>query len=232
MRQSTSLMRLVIAAVMLLAANAAWATSNHYYGSILRISSNLSGAGKIYGIVGHVQSEYPVIGVVYNVNEDVILANGADDLYNVTAGNGVQGNTLLNGANITVDEDPTTGATIAYAVGVLPNAEYKFTGWYDTDGALLSTDPIADISLHTSAYLGEGRSAPANPKLNTEEYDIAITAMFEHTPTSVSGIEARPVASVKYVNLMGQTAAEPFEGINIVVTTYNDGTQSTAKVIK
>ena len=232
MRQSTSLMRLVIAAVMLLAANAAWATSNHYYGSILRISSNLSGAGKIYGIVGHVQSEYPVIGVVYNVNEDVILANGADDLYNVTAGNGVQGNTLLNGANITVDEDPTTGATIAYAVGVLPNAEYKFTGWYDADGALLSTDPIADISLHTSAYLGEGRSAPANPKLNTEEYDIAITAMFEHTPTSVSGIEARPVASVKYVNLMGQTATEPFEGVNIVVTTYSDGTQSTTKIIK
>ena len=117
-------------------------------------------------------------------------------------------------------------------MGVLPNAEYKFTGWYDADGALLATDPIADISLHTSAYLGEGRSAPANPKLNTEEYDIAITAMFEHTPTSVSGIEARPVASVKYVNLMGQTSNEPFEGVNIVVTNYVDGTQTTTKVIK
>jgi len=42
----------------------------------------------------------------------------------------------------------------------------------------------------------------------------------------------RQVASTHYVNLAGQHSAQPFDGVNIVVTTYTDGTTTTAKVIK
>lgn len=37
---------------------------------------------------------------------------------------------------------------------------------------------------------------------------------------------------VKYVNVMGQTSDKPFEGLNIIVTRYSNGTITTTKVIK
>ena len=39
------------------------------------------------------------------------------------------------------------------------------------------------------------------------------------------------VQSVKYMNLTGMTSNEPFEGVNIVVIRYTDGTSTTAKVV-
>ena len=43
---------------------------------------------------------------------------------------------------------------------------------------------------------------------------------------------AKAVKSVKYYNVAGMESAEPFDGVNIVVTNYTDGTKSTTKVIK
>ncbi|MDO4510229.1 MAG: carboxypeptidase-like regulatory domain-containing protein [Bacteroidales bacterium] len=52
-------------------------------------------------------------------------------------------------------------------------------------------------------------------------------------PTSVDDVNsAKTVAGVKYYNTLGVASSTPFEGLNIVVTTYTDGTQSSAKVIK
>ena len=42
----------------------------------------------------------------------------------------------------------------------------------------------------------------------------------------------RQIAKVTYVNVSGQQSENPFDGMNIVVTTYTDGTTSTVKVIK
>ena len=51
--------------------------------------------------------------------------------------------------------------------------------------------------------------------------------------TAVDEIDAtKAVASVAYYNLSGQQSAQPVDGVNIVVTTYTDGTRTTAKVIK
>ena len=51
-----------------------------------------------------------------------------------------------------------------------------------------------------------------------------------------SGIEdvkaGKEVAGVKYVNVAGQESDRPFSGMNIVVTTYTDGTTSTVKIMK
>ena len=52
-------------------------------------------------------------------------------------------------------------------------------------------------------------------------------------PTAIRDILASGnVASVKYVNLSGLTSNQPFNGINIAVVTFNDGTTKTVKVIK
>ena len=42
----------------------------------------------------------------------------------------------------------------------------------------------------------------------------------------------REVASVKYVSITGVVSDKPFEGMNIIVTRYTDGTTSTAKVMR
>ena len=43
---------------------------------------------------------------------------------------------------------------------------------------------------------------------------------------------SRTVTSVRYFNLMGVESSEPFDGINIVVTTYSDGSRTSKKVLR
>ena len=47
-----------------------------------------------------------------------------------------------------------------------------------------------------------------------------------------SNVGSKSVSSVKYVNLAGQVSSQAFDGVNIVLTTYSDGTTSAVKVIK
>ncbi len=52
-------------------------------------------------------------------------------------------------------------------------------------------------------------------------------------PTAVNSIYAdREVVDVKYVNTIGMQSNKPFEGVNIVVTRYSDGSITTTKVLK
>jgi len=54
-----------------------------------------------------------------------------------------------------------------------------------------------------------------------------------NTKTGVDGINMNAqVASVKYVDLAGRMSDHAFNGVNIVVTTYTDGTTKTSKVVK
>ena len=48
----------------------------------------------------------------------------------------------------------------------------------------------------------------------------------------VENLAEKTVNNVKYYNVAGMESEIPFDGINIKVTTYNDGTTSTCKVIK
>ncbi len=52
--------------------------------------------------------------------------------------------------------------------------------------------------------------------------------------TAIDDIDqcSAPVASVRYVSATGLVGTEPFDGINIVVTTYTDGTVTTTKQTK
>ena len=55
----------------------------------------------------------------------------------------------------------------------------------------------------------------------------------EIVTTGINDVTAsKAIASVKYVNLAGQQSDVPFDGMNIVVTTYTDGSQSAMKTIK
>lgn len=52
-------------------------------------------------------------------------------------------------------------------------------------------------------------------------------------PTSVVNLAAdKTVVAVRYYNLMGQESKTPYQGINIVVTTYSDGTRIATKQMR
>lgn len=51
--------------------------------------------------------------------------------------------------------------------------------------------------------------------------------------TGINDVNAgRKVMSVKYVNITGNMSTKPFDGLNIMVTTYSDGTMATRKFMK
>ena len=53
------------------------------------------------------------------------------------------------------------------------------------------------------------------------------------TVTAVDEINAeKAVESVRYFNLLGVESREPFAGMNVVVTTYSDGSKTAKKVVK
>ena len=52
-------------------------------------------------------------------------------------------------------------------------------------------------------------------------------------PTDVKTIKGnREVKSVKYVNVAGMVSDKPFEGVNIIITEYTDGSRSTVKQMR
>ena len=51
--------------------------------------------------------------------------------------------------------------------------------------------------------------------------------------TSVKEVNAqRTVVATRYYNLMGVSSDKPFDGINIVVTTYSDGSRTSKKILR
>ena len=51
--------------------------------------------------------------------------------------------------------------------------------------------------------------------------------------TGIANVKGeKQVAGVKYYNLAGMESDSPFNGVNIVVTRYTDGSTSTSKMLK
>ena len=57
--------------------------------------------------------------------------------------------------------------------------------------------------------------------------------VFQGEKSGVNDVHVdKNVKSVKYYNLLGVESAEPFQGVNVVVTTYDDGSKAASKVVK
>jgi hypothetical protein len=59
-----------------------------------------------------------------------------------------------------------------------------------------------------------------------------VVLLNESPEVAVNDINGKVVKNVKYVNIAGVESNKPFDGLNIVVTTYTDGTKAAVKVIK
>ena len=80
----------------------------------------------------------------------------------------------------------------------------------------------------------KGNSA-ADGKYYILEYVLPLT-LNAGDPQIVTAVDStladRQVVDVTYVNTLGMQSSKPFDGLNIVVTRYNDGSISTTKVLK
>lgn len=78
-------------------------------------------------------------------------------------------------------------------------------------------------------------TVPYKPYSGTVKYVVSpIDLKANSIITAVTDINAttKTVRQVRYYNLAGIESTEPFDGINVVVTTYTDGSKSTAKILK
>ena len=119
------------------------------------------------------------------------------------------------------------------------------TGFYVGVGANLKKTPILKTqfnlcqvrytkaaALPEDAVIGVEKikvTDYANNDYTSPRYDITVVPKI----SAVENINAgKAVAGVKYYNVAGQAADKAFDGVNVVVTTYVDGTQSVVKVVK
>ena len=85
-------------------------------------------------------------------------------------------------------------------------------------------------------YLVNGDVTSVNDLSNSNYYITKVSHTIVQDPTITTGVEdvdaEKTVAGVTYYNLLGVSSDSPFEGVNVVVTTYTDGTKSSMKIVK
>ena len=116
--------------------------------------------------------------------------------------------------------DPSgTGTTsVLYGFRAIVRKNRNSTVWSSSNGAPHRINPYGDgMETPQPAYIVyplEGQ----NSSENVTDVEEVLTV--------------KTVKSVRFYNLMGVESDKPFEGINIVVTRYSDGSTSTVKVLK
>ena len=92
-----------------------------------------------------------------------------------------------------------------------------------TDGEVYSFEALVKEETVPSHVIGASTKFMVYP-LNLDANKVA---------TGVNEVNsAKEVKGVSYFNMMGVESAQPFDGVNIMVTTYTDGTQNAAKVLR
>ncbi len=113
---------------------------------------------------------------------------------------------------------------------------YRFTAVLNTVDAKLNS------YANTGAKAGENAAGTVIGKEVEPQAGKVVYALDLNGGTSSDNIitaiqdvidgTGKAVAGVKYYNLAGIESDRPFEGVNIVVTTYTDGSRSSSKVLK
>lgn len=104
-----------------------------------------------------------------------------------------------------------------------------------TFGAIdVAQGDVVPMNFVVRVYFTKTQGSKAD---NDQRYYIMETVIEDQLdnkiPTGINGVEAyRNVESVKYYNAAGVERDKPFQGVNIVVTRYSDGSTTTTKILK
>lgn len=140
--------------------------------------------------------------------------------------------------------DPVTDMTLVAERALesgITELRFELTEPFTYNGGNLAIQTYVETpgNYSTTYFYGQSQSVNcsfANWNTNYELVGFLPQATFTVRKSQTTAIDnvdmQRTVKSVRYVNLAGMSGTQPFEGLNIVVTQYSDGTVSTAKVIK
>lgn len=143
------------------------------------------------------------------------------DTDNFTA---IEGNEVKNIGSEVISYKDAAGTNFEFGSGVFGSFQEKPT-----------------VGLHVRAYYRrapQSSSAPMQkaPAADGNYYVAETFAEVTFDADVVTGVldvnGAKEVKSVRYFNIMGVESAEPVDDVNIVVTTYTDGTSSSAKMLR
>ena len=114
----------------------------------------------------------------------------------------------------------------ARAIRIMTGGLYNVT--IQADDTFEGGDMVMDVNYVTNS---SNKDCPGG---NDPDYaTVAFTNPDASGPTAIDDVNAnKTVASQRYFNIAGVEMNEAAQGVNIVVTTYTDGTTSTAKVLK
>ena len=136
------------------------------------------------------------------------------DPFSTKVGTPVTATVNVTGENLTDDITATVSGD---------NADY-FTAALE-NGVLTITYNPTEVGNHTATLTLSSTGA------ENVTIDLTGTAV-EQTVTGIYNVTATNVVGVKYYNAQGVESDTPFDGVNIEVTTYVDGTRTTRKVLR
>jgi len=122
-----------------------------------------------------------------------------------------------------------------------PGANGGYGAWYEVESdisfaGICEMAETFDGVVTVEIYLVNGDVTSVNELSNSNYYITKVSHTIVKDPTISTGVEdvdaEKTVAGVTYYNLLGVSSDSPFEGVNVVVTTYTDGTKSSKKILK
>ncbi len=123
------------------------------------------------------------------------------------------------------------GNTSNLTGGVKVNWDYYPAG-NPQDGYVYEFDAIVRKVASTTngaPLLKDGNQSTPVTGVLSDDYMVYPLRLYD-VPTAINSVEvACKVVNVKYYNLMGVESSTPFDGVNIVVTTYDNGSRITSK---
>ena len=116
----------------------------------------------------------------------------------------------------------------------------EFKAAFKVDYSLnsVATPELVDGDMYSFEALVKEVAVPTTDAKSTSDastkfvvYPLDLDA--NKVATGVNDVNsAKEVKGVSYFNMMGVESAQPFDGVNIMVTTYTDGTSSATKVLR
>lgn len=125
-------------------------------------------------------------------------------------------------------QDFKGGFTVDYALNSSGTPELANGNIYEFDAVIKLAEP--------STRQTSPRKVDANTTVTPSEKYVVFPVNLTGDRNIVTEVKdmnvPKDIKTINYYNLMGMRSASPFSGINIVVTTYTDGTSSSTKLVR
>lgn len=125
--------------------------------------------------------------------------------------------------------DQLSALDAAYVAPQTCNNEYEFHIIVQRTNKSYGSPISGGAKAGADAPSGKSEQS-ASDVIRTQPLDLQASSPL---PTAINGVisNAQPV-SVEYVNIAGMSSSKPWQGVNIIVTRYSNGTTTTTKMVK